>query len=472
MALGHQRRASFLALAALAAVFSLLPRYIPDIAWVTTVPFQLLLDSQGLSARPYASPRRTETGMRSAPSDLDPAVAEKLKAAQERISQAKQAMAVLRNELCGRNFFSPEIDRSLLIEVLRLFAPESAKPMREPILQKELINMIPDMRQDTEALAALINAMATVRLAYEPAWQLLADVVVEECSSASGRQLVAFAWAFATAGEPRQDLWTALKSMMAGKRKELSAEERVTFAWSCAEVGQHATELFGEASEVAAEKESRAMLEAIRNLDGKHLLKNPPVVLVPDVVTPEQSQELIRLADESKLWWQSSRRGARTAAGEDALRTSSSAVLSAPRMFQEPPVKAIRSWASQVLKVPEDTVEALQLVRYQKGEQYSTHVDWGRKQDASLWLGGQRTATALIYLNTLPKDCGGETSFERLGIQVSPQAGAALVWPNVDSSGRPQDLVEHRAMPVLCETQKYAVNVWIREKPLPAYRGD
>ncbi|CAK9008853.1 2-oxoglutarate-4-dioxygenase subunit alpha-1) [Durusdinium trenchii] len=128
-------------------------------------------------------------------------------------------------------------------------------------------------------------------------------------------------------------------------------------------------------------------------------------------------------------------------------------------MFQEPPVKAIRSWASQVLKVPEDTVEALQLVRYQKGEQYSTHVDWGRKQDASLWLGGQRTATALIYLNTLPKDCGGETSFERLGIQVSPQAGAALVWPNVDSSGRPQDLVEHRAMPVLCETQKYAVNV-------------
>ena len=24
-----------------------------------------------------------------------------------------------------------------------------------------------------------------------------------------------------------------------------------------------------------------------------------------------------------------------------------------------------------------------------------THVDWGRKQDASLWLGGQRTATAL-----------------------------------------------------------------------------
>eukprot|EP00913_Durusdinium_trenchii_P026087 g24472.t1 len=175
-------------------------------------------------------------------------------------------MAVLRNELCGRNFFSPEIDRSLLIEVLRLFAPESAKPMREPILQKELINMIPDMRQDTEALGALINAMATVRLAYEPAWQLLADVVVEEICPLlskytklvpSGRQLVAFAWAFATAGEPRQDLWTALKSMMAGKRKELSAEERVTFAWSCAEVGQHATELFGEASEVAAEKLSR-----------------------------------------------------------------------------------------------------------------------------------------------------------------------------------------------------------------------
>ena len=91
-----------------------------------------------------------------------------------------------------------------------------------------------------------------------------------------------------------------------------------------------------------------------------------------------------------------------------------------------------------------------------------------------------------IYLNSLPDGCGGETSFERpghalfpaanssapwppdrrprLGVSVRPQAGAALVWPNVswsqqvcrlhrgaslrevDAEGRPQNLVEHRSL--------------------------
>ena len=46
-------------------------------------------------------------------------------------------------------------------------------------------------------------------------------------------------------------------------------------------------------------------------------------------------QELIQIADDANLWWQSSRRGARTAGGEDALRTSSSAPRrqSRPRHF-------------------------------------------------------------------------------------------------------------------------------------------
>ncbi|CAL1125683.1 unnamed protein product [Cladocopium goreaui] len=342
--------------------------------------------------------------------------------------------------------------------------------MREPILQRELLSVLPDMQKDTEALAALITTMAIARLPHEPAWQKMADTIAEACSLASASQLVAFAWSFATAGEPRQDLWQALKSAMASKHNELSADERTTFAWSCAEVG-HATELFGKASEVASAKASTSMLEAIRKLDGEHLLDSPPIVLVPNVITAQQSQELIQIADDANIWWQSSRRGARTAGGEDALRTSSSAVLGAQRMTQQPAVKAVRAWTSKALNVPEDTVEALQLVRYRKGEQYSAHVDWGRKQDASLWLGGQRTATALIYLNTLWEDCGGETSFERLGIKVSPHAGSALVWSNVDRDGQPQDLVEHRAMPVLCETEKYAVNVWVREKSLPRFQG-
>ncbi|CAE7206022.1 unnamed protein product [Symbiodinium sp. CCMP2456] len=412
------------------------------------------------------------TRCQSATGTVDSDLAAKLEAAKERVAQAKEAVSLFRTELCGRNFLSPEINQPLLTEIFLSFVPKSAAAMREPILDKALAGIIPDIGSDVEALVALVGAMATARLPHDPAWQLMADAVAQECRGASARQLTAFAWAFATAREPRQDLWDSLKAAMAGKLGQLSADERVTFAWSCAEVNQHARDLFGDVSEFAAPEASAKMIEAIQALPGQVLLADPvPIRLVPDVLVDEQGQELIRIADDAQLWSQSSRRAARDAQGEDALRTSSSAILSSPSMFGNPAVQAVRSWASKALQVPEDFVEALQLVRYRKGEQYSTHVDWGRQQDASLWLGGQRTATALIYLNSLPDGCGGETSFERLGVSVRPQAGAALVWPNVDAEGRPQNLVEHRALPLLCDFPKYAVNVWIREKSLPAYVG-
>eukprot|EP00439_Symbiodinium_sp_Y106_P031789 s3309_g3.t2 len=401
----------------------------------------------------------------SATQTVDPDLASKLEAAKARVAQAKEAVSLFRTELCGRSFLSPEINQPLLTEIFLSFVPKSAAAMREPILDKALAGIIPDIGSDVEALAALVGAMAAARLPHDPAWQLMADAVAQECRGASARQLTAFAWAFATAREPRQDLWDSLKAAMAGKLGQLSADERVTFAWSCAEVNQHARDLFGDVSEFAAPEASAKMFEAIHALPGQILLADPvPIRLVPDVLVEEHGQELIRIADDAQLWSQSSRRAARDARGEDALRTSSSAVLSLPSMFGNPAVQAVRIWASKALQVPEDFVEALQLVRYRKGEQYSTHVDWGRQQDASLWLGGQRTATALIYLNNLPDGCGGETSFDRLGVSVRPQAGAALVWPNVDVEGRPQDLVEHRALPLLCDVPKYAVNVWIREK--------
>jgi len=200
-----------------------------------------------------------------------------------------------------------------------------------------------------------------------------------------------------------------------------------------------------------------------------HSLEPVPVVTVFGVLRAEDAEHLVRMADEGRLWRASSRRGARSVDGTDALRTSQSAVLSSPQCFQDPVTQRLRSRVASMLDMPTDFVEGLQLVRYHRGEQYGPHVDWGRAQDASLWLGGQRTATALIYLNTLPQGCGGETVFDDLGLKVSPSAGTAVLWPNVDANGVPQPLVQHRAMPVLCDETKYAVNVWVREQSLPVY---
>jgi prolyl 4-hydroxylase len=79
-------------------------------------------------------------------------------------------------------------------------------------------------------------------------------------------------------------------------------------------------------------------------------------------------------------------------------------------------------------------------------------------------MGGQRTWTAMAYLNE-PEE-GGETFFPKLGIKVSPKIGNLLVWNNMDSLGKPNHDTLHAGLPVVAGS-KYIITKWYREKPLP-----
>src|SRR3546814_9510376 len=77
--------------------------------------------------------------------------------------------------------------------------------------------------------------------------------------------------------------------------------------------------------------------------------------------------------------------------------------------------------------------------------QYFFHVGeayWPRMRAE----GGQRSWTAMIYLNTLEE--GGETSFPALGFGVSPRAGLLLMWNNMRPDGSPKDRKSTRRTPV------------------------
>lgn len=433
----------------------------------------------GLSRGHGACPRGAllRTTLRSVSSTIsleDPAMRLRLQVAKQRIRTAQIELRDLRDHLLDRGTSAEPLDRGFIGAVLGRFAPAASAAMR-PLLDRALAEILETV--DAEAMAALACGMALARLPHDAAWAAVAAAAAPRAATASGPQLTELAWAFATAGEQRPELFAALKAAMASHAQELEDDQRRTFAWACAEVGEHATELFGEPPVNADASASRAVLEALERLAhggaGARALHvgHVPVVLVPGAVSATDGTELVRLVEEGGLWRPSSRRGARSADGTNARRTSQSALLSAPAHFQHPAVRAVRFWVASALSVPMQHVEALQMVRYNRGEEYGLHVDWGLAQDASMWLGGQRTATALLYLNSLPEGCGGETAFERLGLQVAPSAGAALLWPNVDAHGAPQPLVEHRAMPVLCDATKYALNVWVRGRPLPSYAG-
>ena len=109
--------------------------------------------------------------------------------------------------------------------------------------------------------------------------------------------------------------------------------------------------------------------------------------------------------------------------------------------------------------------EPLQGQRYQEGQRFREHADFFYV-DEPYWAeyephGGQRTWTAMIYLNE--PDAGGATRFKLLDFQVEPKVGRILIWNNMALDGSPNPWTLHEGMPVESGT-KYIVTKWYRER--------
>jgi prolyl 4-hydroxylase len=143
----------------------------------------------------------------------------------------------------------------------------------------------------------------------------------------------------------------------------------------------------------------------------------------------------------------------------DPARTSSTYFM--PN--EDPVIVELRRKAASMAGVPESHVEGLQLVRYAKGEQYKFHFDYF---DAIRH--NQREHTFLVYLNDFNLDEGGSTIFKNYGIKVYPKEGRCVWFRNmIDGKLNPKSL--HSGEEVLSDKIKYAVNIWIREKPVDDY---
>ena len=108
--------------------------------------------------------------------------------------------------------------------------------------------------------------------------------------------------------------------------------------------------------------------------------------------------------------------------------------------------------------------ETMQGQRYAPGQHFRAHHDYFHEGEA-YWeevrkVGGQRTWTAMVYLNDVPE--GGATWFPQAGIRVSPKRGLLLAWNNMAADGSPNKLTIHEGMPVT-NGVKYIVTKWFRE---------
>jgi prolyl 4-hydroxylase len=110
--------------------------------------------------------------------------------------------------------------------------------------------------------------------------------------------------------------------------------------------------------------------------------------------------------------------------------------------------------------------ETIQGQRYAIGQQFKAHHDffftgadyWEQQQT----IGGQRTWTAMIFLNK--PEAGGQTYFPKAGVKITPRAGNLLALNNMDMAGQPNDFSLHQGLPVEAGV-KYIITKWYRERP-------
>lgn len=126
---------------------------------------------------------------------------------------------------------------------------------------------------------------------------------------------------------------------------------------------------------------------------------------------------------------------------------------------------------AELTGIPQENGEGLQVLHYQPGQHYIPHWDYFPTESASSAdivrpeKGGQRIATFLIYLNTVPM--GGETEFPNAGIKVAAVQGNACFFSYCNADGQLDPLTLHSGNAVI-EGDKWIAVKWLREGRVPA----
>ena len=130
-----------------------------------------------------------------------------------------------------------------------------------------------------------------------------------------------------------------------------------------------------------------------------------------------------------------------------------------------PDVRPTDEAIAELLGIDPSNGETMQGQRYAPGQQFRAHHDYFHEGESYyekvVEAGGQRTWTAMIYLNEVEE--GGATWFPQAGIRMAPRRGMLLAWNNMNPDGSPNLATLHEGMPVVRGT-KYIITKWFRER--------
>lgn len=178
-----------------------------------------------------------------------------------------------------------------------------------------------------------------------------------------------------------------------------------------------------------------------------------PIKVYDNFITSYECDELIKLSEgrykESTVYTNN--------AGylDKKSRTSSNVFF---KKSENNLIKKIENKVMKMLNINYDQIEPLQIVKYQKGQEYKYHYDYFDESVKQK----QRLHSFIIYLNNLDYNDGGATNFPLLNCKFYPYKKRAIHWKNIDINGNLNQLSLHAGEPVLSNKIKYVLTIWTR----------
>ncbi|MER1999367.1 MAG: 2OG-Fe(II) oxygenase, partial [Lysinibacillus sp.] len=152
-----------------------------------------------------------------------------------------------------------------------------------------------------------------------------------------------------------------------------------------------------------------------RAITAEVLYEEPLIVRFVNVLSHEECDALIESA-KSRL-----QRSKLANKEVNQIRTSSG------MFFEEnesPLIHDIEQRVAQLMHLPIDHAEGLQVLRYEPGQEFKAHFDYFSADHPS--SNNNRISTLVLYLNDVEE--GGNTTFPNLNLSTIPTKGAAVYF--------------------------------------------
>jgi len=179
--------------------------------------------------------------------------------------------------------------------------------------------------------------------------------------------------------------------------------------------------------------------------------EEPLVVVLGNVLSDEECDELIKHSREQLQ--RSKISGDRA---ENQIRTSSGVFCE-----ENETIAKIEKRFSQIMNIPIEHGDGLQVLLYTPGQEYQPHYDFFAETNRA--SANNRISTLVMYLNDVEE--GGETAFPLLNISVFPNKGMAVYFEYFYKNNEINDFTLHAGTPVI-KGEKWVATMWMRRQAL------